>query len=218
MTDSLGTIIGILAMFVIAGTAWWVLTIILPLGRDDARARRWFWIGLQVNLVLIYFAWLVRPGGIFWGVIAPWYPPLAFITFGREGFFSVARVLAVPFIAGLVAAAAVLVVGLLVRRLRLFAPGLAAVVGMTVIALQAPGYAAARIEERARELGASCLAQTSLWQSRRFAGDAPQFHLHAVAQIGGAWHGWSYAKGDFYEIPDRVKIETLPLVADCAPL
>lgn len=218
MTDNLAVILVTLAAFVIIGTGWWIVTILLPLTRDTPFHRRWAVIGIQVNLLLILFAFMVRPSGLFWGVLAPWYPPLAMVTVGREGFLNVVQVLGVPLIAGLFVAGAVFVLAYFYKPIRLFAIGLAGLGGFSVAALQAPSYAAAKIEEIARERGATCLAQQSLWQSRTFAGDLPQYNLHAIARIDGRWYGWSYSEGDFYALPERVQVTEIPLIKDCAPL
>ncbi|MEO8530797.1 MAG: hypothetical protein ABI459_06220 [Deltaproteobacteria bacterium] len=218
MTENLGLILLMLVAFVAIGSAWWILTMLYPLARDGVKYRNWAIVGLQVNLLLIIFAFMVRPSGLFWGVLAPWYPPLAMVTVGREGFLNVAHVLSVPLIAGVVAACAVFLAAYFYRPLRLFALGLAGAVGLAVAALQAPGFAATKITDRARALNASCLAQVPLWQSRKFAGDIPQFNLHAVARIDGNWQAWSYSQGDFYKLPSEVRTEEIALIKDCAPL
>jgi len=218
MTDNLAVVLVTLAAFVMIGAAWWIVTMLYPLSRDGLKYRNWAIVGLQINLLLILFAWMVRPSGLFWGVLAPWYPPVAMVTFGRDGFINVVRVLSTPIIGGLVVAVAVFAAAYFYRPLRLYALGLAGVAGLAVTALQAPGYAAAKIEQQARAQGASCLAQVPLWKSRQFAGDVPQYNLHAVARINGQWHGWSYSEGDFYALPERVQVDEIPLIKDCVPL
>ena len=210
-------IIVVLALFVIVGAGWWIATLLWHLQGKSPNYRHAL-VGLQINAVLILFAWLLRPAGLFWAVVAPWYPPIALYAFSTDHLAGTIRFFAQPLMVGIGVCVVVIALCLLVKPLRLFTIGLAGLAGLgsaTILALiQTP----LQIEAQARALNAQCLAMSPLWQSRKFAGAVPQVDLHAVARINGEWHGFSYALGDFYPLSPRVKTDEIPMITDCKPL
>ena len=217
-TESPTLIIAALALFVIVGSGWWIGTFFWHLNGRSPVARGRAIVGAQVNGVLILFAWLLRPAGWFWAVIAPWYPPIALYAFSGDHLSGTIRFFALPIMVGIAVCVALIALCLLVRPLRLFTVGLAGFGGLAAAAVVAVSVTPGKITAQAQALGADCIAVTPLWQSRKIAGEIPQFNLHAVARISGEWHGFSYAQGTFYSLPPRVNVHEIPLINECKPL
>jgi hypothetical protein len=216
-SENPGMIIVVLALFVVAGAGWWIGTLLWHLQGKHPNYRRAL-VGLQINVVLILFAWLLRPSGLFWAAVAPWYPPIALYAFSTDHLAGTIGFFALPLMIGIGVSVAVAALCLLVKPLRLFTIGLAGLAGLAAATILALTQTPAKIEAQARGLNAQCLAISPLWQSRKFAGAVPQLQMHAVARITGEWHGFSYALGSFYPLPPRVKTAEIALIADCKPL
>jgi hypothetical protein len=210
-------IIAVLALFVIIGTGWWIVTVLWHVQGARPNYRRAL-VGVQINVVLILFAWLLRPGALFWALVAPWYPPLALFALSTDHLAGTVAFFALPLMVGIGVSVALAALFLLVKPLRLFTVGLAGIAGLAAAAVVAVLVTPDKITEQARAMNAQCLAISPLWESRKFAGTAPQLRLHAAARINGEWHGWSYALGGFYPLPATVQTDRIDLIADCKPL
>ncbi|WP_417278852.1 hypothetical protein [Celeribacter sp.] len=90
-----------------------------------------------------------------------------------------------------------------------------------VVSHSVEAHFAELIPEKARELGATCLWQQSVRESRLDAADGFESSYHAVAHLpNGDWMAWSYKANDFYLIDQEQYPHVNPIIYrdSCKPL
>lgn len=195
----------ILLLLIIA--LWWGWPIIAYMRAQRGQAALPLSASFMLQVSLLSALWGALQLGLLGAVLGLLFPP--YWVLSAHAYFGTAQDLNLPLaetrLAWVIAvgvSAALLVIAARTKARDLAHIALILSIGVaTILSLWIMNSAVqTRMEDRASELGATCLETRSLRSSIRTFFYSPWAPRHAIAIVDGKFMGWSYRRNDFYPI------------------
>lgn len=212
--DSAWSLIAILTITALAAGWIWLLLGLRHRPRTGHGGARYIAGALALQLSVVMALYGMLWGGIWPALVGLIWPlplllPLAFQVETFSDFTGPLRSLMLS------VAMIVMLLTLLLRRAKLWGPLLGVVCGLLVVLPVAEYRSRALMCIRAADHDITRFPRHSIYWSLRNSPREVQLDLHAMAEIDGIPHGWSYREENWYALPASVHVAAPKTIHTC---